>query len=316
MVPKTIVWIPVILFTAMLIFGLSAGVENDEKGEATNTEGDDAGGSDGDEGNNENQGNGTSSKEDEREDGTINNGSDTSNGGGNGTGDVDDAENRKDDDNLTEKNASIEGMNITVKARTNRNIIIEEITTERYNEIIHDGVGLADGDADYMPDGDTGGEKKREPRGFGVMFNVSIGDGEVSDIHLDIDIGGRIPSDVDEGMIRLYWLDEEHGKWEKIENSSYDPKTGYLSADIDHLTIFAPMEEPSEKKGAASDENSLAVIIVVIATVMAVLLVIFLAMKRKISRDGEGKEEEEEAEEEDAGNEETDDEKWDDSSTR
>ena len=286
-------------------------METGEKGGATNTEGDVTGGVDNDEGNNENQGNGTSVKEDEREDGATNNSSGTSNGGGNGTGDVDDAdknsagngdgvtggndaEDQKNEGNLTEKNANIEGMNITVKARTNRNIIIEEITTERYNEIIHDGVGLADGDADYMPDGDTGGEKKREPRGFGVMFNVSVGNGEISNIHLDIDIGKKIPSDVDESRIRLYWLDEENGKWEKIENSSYDPETGYLSADIDHLTIFAPMEEPAEKKGAASDENSLAVIIVIVATVMAVLLVVFLAMKRKISRDGKEETEEEE----------------------
>jgi len=312
MVLKTTLWIPVFLFSVMLIFGLSTGMETGRNEEEANTEGNVNGGSDGNEGNIGNDENGSSEKEDERENGAGD--ADSVPGGGNGTGNVDDADknsagngggdadaddsgNRKDDDNLTERKANIVGMNVTVKARTSRNIVIEEITTERFNEIRYGGEPVGDSDADYSDNGDADGEKNREPRRFGIMFNVNVGEGEISDIHLDIDIRARIPSDVDESRIRLYWFNETSRTWEKIENSSYDPDTGFLSADIDHLTIFAPMEEPSEKKGAVSDENSLPIIIVVVTTVMAVLLVVFLAMKRKLSRDGEGEEEEEEGKE-------------------
>ncbi len=316
MVTKTGVWFPIILLSVMLIFGQSMGLETGEKHEDANTGGDADGGSVGGEGNVGNGDNGSSAEEAEREDGTED--ADNASSGENGDGNVDDADkdgsgngdgdtdaddsgNRKDDDNLTERNANIVGLNITVKARTSRNIVIEEVTTERFNEIVYGGEPLGDSDADYTDNGDGGEDNNRDPRGFGIMFNVSVGDGKISDIHLNIDIREKIPSDVDESRIRLYWFDEDRGTWTKIENSSYDPGTGYLSANIDHLTIFAPMEEPSEKKGAVSDENSLPIIIVVVATVMAVFLVVFLAMKRKMSRDGEGEEEQEE------GNDETDD---------
>ena len=118
---------------------------------------------------------------------------------------------------------------------------------------------------------------------IGLVFEITSDDQDISGIHLKLDIRDRIPAGVDADRIKLFWLDKANDTWVKIEQSSYDPVTGVLTANIDHLTIFAPMaEETVQEKGSGeSGDSSLFLIIGIIGVLLTVLFVIFIVVRKK-----------------------------------
>ena len=192
--------------------------------------------------------------------------------------------------NYTDGDTGIKELNMEISANTNGTVEIKGVPI---NE--PDNYSILPQPVKGMWDSDESGENLMD---IGLVFEITSDDEDISDIHLELDIRDQIPTDVDAERIKLFWLDEVNDIWVKIETSSYDPVTGILTADIDHLTIFAPMAEETvqEKRSGESGDSSMVFIIAIIGSVLTVLFVIFLVVRKK--GPGESEEESESSSEE------------------
>jgi len=97
-----------------------------------------------------------------------------------------------------------------------------------------------------------------------VYFEINPVEEDAEDIHIEMDIEENVPDDVSHEDVHLYWLDEEEGEWVMVDDSMYDPDTGLLIADIDHLTVFAACAEEDtgdmDKDDAPGYEMFLAIV--------------------------------------------------------
>lgn len=194
--------------------------------------------------------------------------------------------------NRTNADSPDGSLSVEVSARTDGEIIIGSVSLERLSgfglvSLNYSDGGDADGTASEKGRG-SGDDEPKGPLDLGFYFEVEATDSGIGNIHLEIDMSGKIPAGVDTECIKLYWLDEERGEWIKIETSCYNETTGKLEADVDHLTIFAPMVETQQRAGQDSRSAGVEMIIVIVAVIMAVFLVIFVLLRRK----GKGEEEE------------------------
>jgi hypothetical protein len=55
-----------------------------------------------------------------------------------------------------------------------------------------------------------------------------------------------IPAGANESTMKLYYWDSTTSRWEMIAQSDVDIQANILYAEVDHLTIFAPMVEKPE----------------------------------------------------------------------
>ena len=98
-------------------------------------------------------------------------------------------------------------------------------------------------------------------------------------------IGGSIiPAGTKANAVKLFYYDDEAQKWIIVEDSSYDPKNGLLTANLDHLTVFAPMAKSVGEKdepGTSSFLIYIAVIVIVIIIVILVLLGLVVKKRKK-----------------------------------
>jgi len=100
---------------------------------------------------------------------------------------------------------------------------------------------------------------------------------EATDVQISLDIEEKIPEGTKTSKIRMFWLDEDKGEWVKVEGSSYDPDTGLLTGEVDHLTVFAAYaEEDSEDMDKDAPGYEL-----VIAIFGCLLLLCILSKRRK-----------------------------------
>jgi hypothetical protein len=110
-----------------------------------------------------------------------------------------------------------------------------------------------------------------------VYFQINPKEDDAEDIHIELDIEDNVPSDIKARNVKLFWLDEDKGEWVEVEDSEYDPDTGLLSADIDHLTVFAAYAkdetEDMEKDSAPGFE--------IILAILGSLLVLALVNRRR-----------------------------------
>ena len=191
---------------------------------------------------------------------------------------------------------NVDSISVKVSARTDGNMVIGGVSMERLENLsaLHYSYEV-NGDPALGTDGDDD-DGVEGPASLGIYFEVSNTGGEIADIRLEIDLAGKVPVDVDRARIKLYWLNEVTGQWIRIDDSGYDEATGKLIADIDHLTIFAPMVETKEV-GGNDDRGGAGIqfVIIIAAVIIAVFLVIFVLLRKK--RKGGGEEEDEEDEE-------------------
>jgi PKD repeat protein len=133
---------------------------------------------------------------------------------------------------------------------------------------------------------------------FNLFLNITS-DETVNRFQLKIylgPIGGAIiPKGTNPESIKLFYYDEEEKSWVEIEDSYYDPKTGILTAKLDHLTVFAPMSnEGSAEKGKSEEDGAgnigIYVLIIVIVIVIFGILGVVIKKKKKKGKDkGKGK---------------------------
>jgi len=131
------------------------------------------------------------------------------------------------------------------------------------------------------------------PKGTGSDFNffVNITSQEtVGKFQIKLNLGpiggAIIPAGTDPKSIKLYYYDEDEGKWVEIEDSHYNPITGILTAKLDHLTIFAPMskETAAEKKGEDGEDGGLrniTIFILIIVILVAIMCIIGVLRKKR-----------------------------------
>jgi transcription elongation factor Elf1 len=121
---------------------------------------------------------------------------------------------------------------------------------------------------------------------LGVYFEVTlIGvDGE-SEIFITTSYkNSDIPLGYKEKDIRLFYLDIDKGLWVKITDSGVWTGNDTVYAQLDHLTIFAPMvekesDEPSSESG--SDWLFIIMIIVIIIVVLVIVILFFVIRSKK-----------------------------------
>ena len=128
---------------------------------------------------------------------------------------------------------------------------------------------------------------------FNLFLNITS-DETVSRFQLKIylgPIGGAIiPKGTNPESIKLFYYDEEEKSWVEIEDSYYDPKTGILTAKLDHLTVFAPMSnEASAEKGKSEEDGAgnigIYILIIVIVIVIFGILGVVIRKKNKKGKD-------------------------------
>lgn len=117
---------------------------------------------------------------------------------------------------------------------------------------------------------------------FDFYLNISC-DKSISEVYIQLGIGliggDLIPNGTNEEQVKLFYFDTELNEWVEIKDSSYDSKTGILWANVDHLTIFAPMAKASEK-----DDDTLiiaAIIAIVIVVIIIILSLIGIIQKKR-----------------------------------
>jgi hypothetical protein len=122
--------------------------------------------------------------------------------------------------------------------------------------------------------------------GFNLFFEITTDDVNAKDIFISLYlgiIGGEyISSGTDPKSIKLFYYDVETSKWIKVEDSSYNPDSGYLTATLNHLTIFAPLSQKTEKD---DDEDTglsdLMIIILFVVIIIVISGIVGIVMKKR-----------------------------------
>jgi parallel beta-helix repeat protein len=92
----------------------------------------------------------------------------------------------------------------------------------------------------------------------------------------------KLPADINENDLVIFYFDEVQKKWVKIENSWVVPAENKIYANVTHLTIFAPMAESSGAADGPGDEDGpdeppLGMSMIVILGLVAVVFIIAIA---------------------------------------
>lgn len=112
--------------------------------------------------------------------------------------------------------------------------------------------------------------EKQNLKDLEILFEINPKNDseEAKVINIEIDISDKL-GDIDPEKIKLYWLDEEEGEWVVIEGSEVD-EDGTLTAEIDHLTIFAAYAEESKKEEKSPGFGIIAVILASFAALVII----------------------------------------------
>jgi hypothetical protein len=106
---------------------------------------------------------------------------------------------------------------------------------------------------------------------LGIYFTLDSNE-TIDHLHLELEID--LPAGTDPAHIKLFYFDEVNGVWVKIATSSFNPDTGKLEVDIDHLTVFAAAADDSEGSVDKKDAPSgFTVVMLIFGLAGAMLLV-------------------------------------------
>ena len=124
---------------------------------------------------------------------------------------------------------------------------------------------------------------------FGFFLEITS-DENVTNVYIEIFLGlgndSIVPAAVDPKTIKLFYYDEETDTWVEIIDSTYDEKTGILSATIDHLTVFSQMSKkggggstPGEEEGAGLE--NMMIYLVLIMVIIVILSIVGIVVKKR-----------------------------------
>jgi hypothetical protein len=185
-------------------------------------------------------------------------------------------------------------LNVQVAFTGEGNATVENLTADR----------LADENI-------TQGSFGENLRHIGVFIKIEIPDEDKWDwIIIEVEYDpAKLPENVNENDLVLFYFSEAQNKWVKIENSWVVPDENKVYANVTHLTIFAPMAESGGvTDGPGEDEDTgesplgmslmviLALVVVVIIIAIAAGLIILRRRKPLEEAREEGKKEEREDE--------------------
>lgn len=128
-----------------------------------------------------------------------------------------------------------------------------------------------------------------------LLFDISA-DNEIDNITIAAKLGhvgeDIVPSDAEDGDIKLGYYSEASQSWEIIISSEYSNDTGVLKATPDHLTVFSVFKKV-DGKGDGDEKSQLSTWLILIAIVVIVLLFLIILILVVKSRGKAGSEEEE-----------------------
>ncbi len=83
-----------------------------------------------------------------------------------------------------------------------------------------------------------------------ILFEVNPknSEEEAKEVHIEFGIKDNLPQGTKPENVKMFWLDEEEGEWVEIKDSEYDPSSGLIEADVDHLTVFAAYAKEDEEQ--------------------------------------------------------------------
>lgn len=121
---------------------------------------------------------------------------------------------------------------------------------------------------------------------MGVMFQIDPETAEAAtDVHIEVYVKDDVPKDADPSSIKLYWLDEKNATWVVVGSSTYDSASGRLTANIDHLTVFAAYaKEGSSDSGGSAGPSSMwwiGIILVLVIVLIVILVIVIVIVKNR-----------------------------------
>jgi len=126
------------------------------------------------------------------------------------------------------------------------------------------------------------------PDGFiltGEYININMNG--IQWVHIKVKYDPADLSDEEQNNIKLYYWDETAMEWKEADNSVVNTDTNEVTANVTHLTIFAPMTKEAQTTSGDDSGNYMWVIFLVI--ILIIILIIYMGFVRtKKDEDEEG----------------------------